>query len=85
MSIPDSPHGALVPRAVAPLLDAALRTMRVVVVTGPRQGGKSTLVRRHPKLVSRAYFSLDDARSEGGARGHGPMDGGALSEASSRR
>jgi predicted AAA+ superfamily ATPase len=49
------------PRAVGPLLATSLRTMRVVVVTGPRQAGKSTLVRSHPAMVSRSYFSLDDA------------------------
>ncbi len=61
MPTEDNLHGSIVPRAVAPLLDTALRTMRVVVVTGPRQAGKSTLVRNHPKLASRPYFSLDDA------------------------
>jgi predicted AAA+ superfamily ATPase len=34
--------------------------MRVVVVTGPRQAGKSTLVTSHGELLSRPYFSLDD-------------------------
>jgi predicted AAA+ superfamily ATPase len=57
----DNRHDPVVPRAVAPLLDAALRTMRVVVVTGPRQAGKSTLVKSHPQLATRPYFSLDDA------------------------
>lgn len=51
----------IVPRAIAPLLDTALRTMRVVVVTGPRQAGKSTLVRNHRLLMTRPYFSLDDS------------------------
>ncbi len=50
-----------VPRAVAPKLEVAVRTMRVVVITGPRQAGKSTLARYHPQLASRPYFSLDDA------------------------
>lgn len=51
----------VLPRAVTSLLATILRTMRVVVVTGPRQTGKSTLVRSHPELKSRPYFSLDDA------------------------
>lgn len=61
MESEDNPHTQPVPRAVAPLLEVALRTMRVVVITGPRQAGKSTLARHHPQLASRPYFSLDDA------------------------
>jgi len=34
----DSPGDRILPRAIAPLLETALRTMRIVVVTGPRQG-----------------------------------------------
>jgi predicted AAA+ superfamily ATPase len=49
----------VLPRAVSPLLGTALATMRVVVVTGPRQAGKSTLVRTHPETVDRPYFNLD--------------------------
>ena len=49
------------PRAAAPLLAQALRTMRVVVVTGPRQAGKSTFIENHPGLKDRPYFSLDDS------------------------
>jgi predicted AAA+ superfamily ATPase len=48
------------PRAAAPLLAQALRTMRVTVVTGPRQAGKSTLVEHYPELQDRPYVSLDD-------------------------
>jgi uncharacterized protein len=47
-------------RAAAPLLDKALQTMRVVVVTGPRQAGKSTFVEYHPALKDRPYLSMDD-------------------------
>jgi hypothetical protein len=61
MTTEDNLHDQLLPRAVAPLLEVALRTMRVVVITGPRQAGKSTLARNHPQLASRPYFSLDDA------------------------
>jgi predicted AAA+ superfamily ATPase len=49
------------PRAIGALYEAALGTMRVVVVTGPRQAGKSTLVKTHPRTASRPYFTLDDA------------------------
>lgn len=48
------------PRAAAPLLAQALRAMRVVVVTGPRQAGKSTFVEHYPGLEGRPYVSLDD-------------------------
>ena len=50
MESEDNLHASPVPRAVAPLLEAALRTMRVVVITGPRQAGKSTLA-RHPVIL----------------------------------
>jgi uncharacterized protein len=50
----------ILPRAAAPLLDQALRAMRVVVITGPRQAGKSTFVEHHPALAGRPYFSLDE-------------------------
>lgn len=59
--MPPSTRDTILPRAIAPLLETALRTMRVVVVTGPRQAGKSTLVRAHPQLQSRPYYSLDDS------------------------
>jgi uncharacterized protein len=51
---------AILPRAAASLLASALRATRVVVVTGPRQAGKSTFVAHHPALAARPYFSLDD-------------------------
>jgi uncharacterized protein len=51
----------IVARAAAPLLAQALRTVRVVVVTGPRQAGKSTFVENHPALEGRPYFSLDNS------------------------
>lgn len=50
----------VLPRAATPLLEQALRTMRVVMVTGPRQAGKSTFVEHHPALGGRPYVSLDD-------------------------
>jgi predicted AAA+ superfamily ATPase len=51
---------AVLPRAASSLLSQALRAMRVVVVTGPRQAGKSTFVENHPGLKDRPYFSLDE-------------------------
>ena len=48
------------PRDVSPTLARALATMPVVVVTGMRQVGKSTLLRRDPACAGRRYLSLDD-------------------------
>jgi predicted AAA+ superfamily ATPase len=50
---------AILPRIAAPLLAQALRTLRVVVVTGPRQAGKSTFVEHHADLAGLPYLSLD--------------------------
>jgi predicted AAA+ superfamily ATPase len=57
-----SPDDAL-PRALGRLFSTALETARVVVVTGPRQAGKSTFVQIHPATADRPYFTLDDART----------------------
>jgi uncharacterized protein len=51
----------VLPRALANLFATALDSVRVVVVTGARQAGKSTLVRTHPRTSARPYFTLDDA------------------------
>ncbi len=48
------------PRALRTLLTEALATMPVVVVTGLRQTGKSTLLQRDPSLRDREYVSLDE-------------------------
>jgi predicted AAA+ superfamily ATPase len=47
-------------REITPLLRHALRQMPVVVLTGLRQSGKSTLLQREPELAGRRYCSLDD-------------------------
>jgi uncharacterized protein len=49
----------ILPRAAASLLAQALRTLRVAVVTGPRQAGKSTFVEHHRDLAGLPYLSLD--------------------------
>ena len=53
----------ILPRAIGRLFPTALETARVVVVTGPRQAGKSTFVQTHPMTAKRPYFTLDDART----------------------
>lgn len=57
----DPPPPTVLPRAASRPFDTALDTMRVVVVTGPRQAGKSTFVRTTPRTAARPYFTLDDA------------------------
>lgn len=48
------------PRDMAAAVDAALESMPVVVVTGMRQTGKTTLLRCHPGYDDRLYTSFDD-------------------------
>ena len=48
----------VLPRALAPVLERAMRSFPVVVVTGSRQTGKSTLVRALDP--ERVYRTLDD-------------------------
>lgn len=47
-------------RAITPRLLEALAQLPVVVVTGMRQVGKSTLLQRQPALRGRRYVSLDE-------------------------
>lgn len=48
------------PRLVGSALAAAARAQPVVVITGARQTGKSTLVQAHGESEGRSYFTLDD-------------------------
>lgn len=50
----------LQPRAVSQRLEAALRAIPVVVLTGPRQVGKSSLVRSSMVLRDHLLLDLDD-------------------------
>jgi uncharacterized protein len=47
-------------RSVQHLVDASLTDTRVVLISGPRQSGKTTLV-RHFVTAKRPYLTLDDA------------------------
>ncbi len=47
-------------REITPALLHALAHMPVVVLTGMRQVGKSTLLQHQPELARRRYMSLDD-------------------------
>ncbi|HYO45360.1 MAG TPA: ATP-binding protein [Gemmatimonadota bacterium] len=51
------------PRAASALIERALGVSGIVVLTGARQTGKSTLTRIEPFLADRPYFTLDDLES----------------------
>jgi uncharacterized protein len=51
---------SILPRAAATTLRHALAAVPVVVVSGARQTGKSTLVRTSEALAGRPYLTLDD-------------------------
>lgn len=57
----------LIPRLASPRIREALADTRVVLVTGPRQSGKTTLVRTFED-ATRPYFTLDDAATLASAR-----------------
>src|SRR4030081_2832728 len=48
------------PRELIPRLDQALKRMPVVVLSGLRQSGKSTLLTEEHELRTRTYQTLDD-------------------------
>jgi predicted AAA+ superfamily ATPase len=52
-------HSKLIPRLLAPVVEQAIADTRVVLIVGPRQSGKSTLV--SSLVPPEAYRSLDDA------------------------
>ena len=47
-------------RHLDPLVSSMLREFRIVYVTGPRQSGKTTLVRHVAARMGLRYFTLDD-------------------------
>jgi uncharacterized protein len=51
---------AFIPRALGRVVEEALRQFPVVIVTGARQTGKSTLVQHLPSSAPRSYLTLDD-------------------------
>jgi predicted AAA+ superfamily ATPase len=53
-------HEAFIPRLLAPTIEEALRQFPIVVLTGARQTGKSTLAQHLPSAEGRLYRTLDD-------------------------
>jgi predicted AAA+ superfamily ATPase len=56
----NSIRGEYYPRWITPLLQAATREHPVIVLTGARQVGKSTLLRRAEPFAQWRYHTLDD-------------------------
>ena len=52
--------GTYLHRELCPTIHRALETMPVVVITGMRQVGKTTLLKNDPELKQRRYLTLDD-------------------------
>ena len=48
------------PREISKVLTEALENMPVVVLSGMRQAGKSTLLLNQPELRNRRYMTFDD-------------------------
>jgi len=64
-------HNAFIPRLLTPVVEESLRQFPVVVLTGARQTGKSTLVQHLPSAGARRYLTLDDLDLQARAR-HAP-------------
>jgi hypothetical protein len=52
----------ILPRRLTPVVESVLSAFPVVVLSGARQTGKTTLVRRLPSASRRIFRSLDDLR-----------------------
>ncbi|MGS1097293.1 ATP-binding protein (plasmid) [Aquamicrobium terrae] len=57
----------IITRKVRPLVETALTDTRVVLITGPRQAGKTTLAKQFARN-GRPYITLDDAGALNSAR-----------------
>ena len=53
-------HPSYLRRILEPVVETALGQFPVVVITGARQTGKSTLVQNLPSAASRSYTTLDE-------------------------
>jgi predicted AAA+ superfamily ATPase len=65
---PDITPESFVPRHVTALLDECVRDFRVTILNGPRQAGKTTLLRQYHAALGGAFVTLDDATERSAAR-----------------
>lgn len=56
------------PRELSEYTEQALQSMPVVVITGPRQSGKSTFIQKDPIFKNRKYYTFDDFETIEAAR-----------------
>ena len=63
----DLPAKSYIDRKARPVVETALADTRVVLISGPRQAGKTTLARQFAD-ANRPYFTLDDAGTLSAAR-----------------
>lgn len=54
----------LVPRLAQGLLDELASALRVVVVNGPRQSGKTTMLRQYQRAHGGSYRTLDNRQDQ---------------------
>jgi uncharacterized protein len=58
----------LIPRLIAARATEFLGSIRVVIINGPRQSGKTTLLRQLNQALGGTYFSLDEGALRAAAR-----------------
>ena len=66
--LPTAAEPTLVPRLLAPVVRETMESARVTAIVGPRQAGKTTLVRRVVDERHMTYVTLDDETSREAAR-----------------
>jgi uncharacterized protein len=57
----------LVPRLAQGLLDELASALRIVIVNGPRQSGKTTMLRQYQRAHGGSYRTLDNRQDQEGA------------------
>jgi predicted AAA+ superfamily ATPase len=54
----------LVPRMAQDLLDALVAALRIVIVNGPRQSGKTTMLKQYQLVHGGSYRTLDNRQDQ---------------------